>query len=122
MAKREQPTRAQRRAERTPDAGVYRIELEDPAADSWFTHLIVFCESPAAATELLKAVGLSGKVTRRYRAEADLPAEALELATASPGTFFLSQANDVGWSAWSPLPPDYELPHKARLPRITKYG
>lgn len=110
MAKREQPTRAQRRAERTPDAGVYRVELMDRGADSWFTHLIVFCQSPTEATERLQAVGLTGRITRQYRAEADLPAEAVELAAASPGTFFLSQANDDGWSAWSPLPTDYELP------------
>lgn len=112
MAKKQSVTRAERRAIRAtvPDARVYVVEIKDAGADSWISRVALFAESPTAASERLRVVGLDTPARALRMPNEDVPAEAVEVATANPDACFISQLNDDGWSCWFPLPPGYVHP------------
>jgi hypothetical protein len=115
VAKKHPVTRAERRAARVvlPDARVYWVEIEDAGAQCWVSRLAFFADSPAAAKERLRAIGLWHALDRSS-SEVELPVSAAELAKAHPNEIFISQLDDDGWTRWFALPAGYVHPSQGQ--------
>jgi len=113
MARKLPPTRAEIRDRnaRVPSARVYGLVVTDPHAEVWLSNLAVHADSPEAADQHWRRLGLVRDYEKLSHQQTDN--EDFAIAKSRPGVVFLRRANYPGTEPWMALPDGYLWPHRA---------